>query len=467
MALRHRNVRGASRQQAREVLGARPVVASAASLQQPVAQLPSSARPFVCPQAHKASHWQQAAAGTPQRSGRAQVVVRASAAPAKPWKKKDCRLVLEDGSVWLGTSFGAKGTQVGEVVFNTSLTGYQEIMTDPSYKGQFVAFTCPHIGNVGINEEDMESEKCHLGAIIVRDYSISVSNYRSTTTLDAYCKAQGVIGIADVDTRALTKALRDTGCLVGVITTDESKSNEELVAMAKGWTIVGKDLLSVVSCTQPYEWRQGTDSEWEFAPKVKQAPGGGPLHVVAYDFGIKLNILRRLASYGCRITVVPATWPAEDVLKMNPDGVFFSNGPGDPSAAPYAVANAKTILGKKPVFGICMGHQILGQAFGGKTFKLKFGHHGGNHPIRAPDGRIEISAQNHNFAVDPATLPAGVEVSHINLNDGTCAGMVWKDKQAMTIQYHPEASPGPHDADVCFEQFVEWMKASREAKVAA
>lgn len=337
-------------------------------------------------------------------------------------------------------------------------------MTDPSYKGQFVAFTCPHIGNVGINPEDMESTKCHLGAIIVRDLSISVSNYRSTKTLDEYCKEQGVIGISQVDTRALTKVLRETGCLVGVITTDESKTDEELVSMTKNWTIVGKDLLSVVSCTEPYEWKDPTETEWEFNNSTQKV--SEKFHVVAYDFGIKHNILRRLASFGCRITVVPATYPASEVLKMNPDGVFFSNGPGDPSAAPYAVDNAKAILGKKPVFGICMGHQVLGQAFGGKTFKLKFGHHGGNHPIRYnPTGRIEVSAQNHNFAVDPATLPEGVEVTHINLNDGTCAGMVYPAMKAMTIQYHPEASPGPHDADICFEQFVDMMRA--EAKVPA
>jgi carbamoyl-phosphate synthase small subunit len=387
----------------------------------------------------------------------------ANAAEGKPWKTKDCRLVLEDGSVWTGHSFGAKGTEIGEVVFNTSLTGYEEIMTDPSYKGQFVAFTCPHIGNVGINLEDGESAKCHLGAIIVRDLSLTVSNYRSRITLDEYCKKQNVIGIAGIDTRSLTKALRDTGCLVGVMTTDSTKSVEELVKMAKGWTIVGKDLLSVVSCTEPYEWRTGTDAEWEFAPQAVNLASTMPtFHVVAYDFGIKYNILRRLASYGCRITVVPASYPASEVLKMNPDGVFFSNGPGDPSAAPYAVENAKAILGKKPVFGICMGHQILGQAFGGKTFKLKFGHHGGNHPIRYnPTGRVEISAQNHNFAVDPATLPTGVEVTHVNLNDGTCAGMFYKEKKAMTIQYHPESSPGPHDADICFEQFIDMMKAER------
>ncbi|KAG1662591.1 hypothetical protein FOA52_002988 [Chlamydomonas sp. UWO 241] len=387
------------------------------------------------------------------------------AAGDKPWKQKNARLVLQDGSVWPGVGFGHTGTEVGEVVFNTSLTGYEEIMTDPSYKGQFVAFTCPHIGNVGINNDDNESAKCHLGAVIIRDLSLSVSNYRSRQDLDTFCKQQNVIGISGVDTRQLTKVLRDTGALVGVVTTDETKTVDELLKMANSWSIEGKDLLSVVSCTEPYEWAKGTMPEWEFASYAKAA-GKVPYHVVAYDFGIKYNILRRLASYGCRITVVPAQYPAAEVMKLNPDGVFFSNGPGDPSAAPYAVENAKAILGKKPVFGICMGHQILGQAFGGKTFKLKFGHHGGNHPIRHnPTGRIEISAQNHNFAVDPTTLPEGVDVTHINLNDGTCAGMLYAAKKAMTIQYHPESSPGPHDADICFQQFVDMMKADRAVAV--
>ncbi|WIA18361.1 hypothetical protein OEZ85_009826 [Tetradesmus obliquus] len=341
-------------------------------------------------------------------------------------------------------------------------------MTDPSYKGQFVCFTHPHIGNVGVNDDDEESEKCHLGAIIVRDVSIVVSNYRSVMSLDEYCKKHNVLGLCNLDTRALTKVLRETGCLNGVICTDASKSDEELVAMTKNWTIVGKDLLSVVSCKEPYEWKDPTGEEWEFNEGAKTAAGGKAFKVVAYDFGIKHNILRRLASFGCSITVVPADYPADKVLALNPDGVFFSNGPGDPSAAPYAVDNARAILGKKPVFGICMGHQILGQAFGGKTFKLKFGHHGGNHPIRYnPTGRVEISAQNHNFAVDPDTLPEGVEVTHINLNDGTCAGMLYPAKKAMTIQYHPEASPGPHDADICFEQFVDMMKAEVSAPVAA
>ena len=310
----------------------------------------------------------------------------------------------------------------------------------------------------------MESTQCHLGGVIVRDLSLKVSNYRSAMTLDAYLKQQKVLGIADVDTRAITRRLRVTGCLNGVITTDQSMSDEKLIEMTKSWSIVGKDLIKEVTCTEPYEWKDPTGEEWEFALDAKSASNGKPFFVVAYDFGIKHNILRRLASFGCKITVVPADYPAEKVLAMNPDGVFFSNGPGDPSAVPYAVDNAKAILGKKPVFGICMGHQVLGQALGAKTFKLPFGHHGGNHPIRFnPTGRIEISAQNHNFAVDPDTLPADVEVSHINLNDGTCAGLLAPSRKVMTIQYHPEASPGPHDADICFQQYVDMMAAERKA----
>ncbi|MDA9098851.1 glutamine-hydrolyzing carbamoyl-phosphate synthase small subunit [bacterium] len=352
---------------------------------------------------------------------------------------------------------------LGEVVFNTSLTGYQEILTDPSYAGQFVLFTCPEIGNVGINLEDMESTKAHMGGMLVRHLSLNVSNYRSAMDLDTYLKEQNVVGISDIDTRAITRRLRDTGCLNGVITTDASKTDEELVTMCKEWTIVGKDMISEVSSKEQYEWTDPTGAEWEWAQMAKDSKEG-TYNVVCYDFGIKHNIMRRLASFGCKLTVVPADTPASEVLAMNPDGILFSNGPGDPSAVPYAVKNAEDILGKVPVFGICMGHQVLGQAFGGETFKLKFGHHGGNHPVRGPTGRVEISSQNHNFAVKPDSLPKEVVVSHINLNDGTCAGMVYKEKMAMTIQYHPEASPGPHDSDPCFEDFVKMMKDNKKVK---
>lgn len=389
----------------------------------------------------------------------------------KPWEEKKARLVLEDGSVWPGVSFGAEGTVVAEVVFNTSLTGYQEILTDPSYKGQFVVFTQPHIGNVGINEGDMESGQCHLKGVIIRHNSELVSNYRSVSTLGDYLKAQGVIGISGVDTRALTRILRVTGSLVGVLCTDPSVDEGTLIEKAKSWSILGKDLLAEVSCSRPYIWQEETEEEWEFKSNGSLENGassplvGDKLRVVAYDYGVKTNILKRLASHGCEVTVVPADYPADKVIEMDPDGVFFSNGPGDPSAAPYAVENAKKIIGDRPTFGICMGHQIMGQAFGGSIFKLKFGHHGGNHPIKnTVTNQIEISAQNHNYAIDPESLPGHVEVTHINLNDGTCAGMVSKELNAMTIQYHPEASPGPHDADVAFEQFVSMMKAERAQK---
>ncbi|GFY91212.1 carbamoyl phosphate synthetase A [Actinidia rufa] len=321
----------------------------------------------------------------------------------RPWKVADARLVLEDGSVWRAKSFGASGTQLGEVVFNTSLTGYQEILTDPSYAGQFVLMTNPHIGNTGVNSDD-------------------------------------------VDTRAITRRLRQDGSLIGVLSTEESKTDEELLEMSRTWDIVGVDLISGVSCKDPYEWVDKLDSQWEFSFSRRE---GEAFHVIAYDFGIKQNILRRLASYGCKITVVPSTWPASKTLKMKPDGVVFSNGPGDPSAVPYAVETVEEIIGKVPVFGICMGHQLLGQALGGKTFKMKFGHHGGNHPVRnLRSGSVEISAQNHNYAVDPASLPKGVEVTHINLNDGSCAGLAFPQQKLMSLQYHPEASPGPHDSDL-------------------
>jgi len=378
----------------------------------------------------------------------------------RPWKTWDARLVLEDGSIWKAKSFGATGTQVGEVVFNTSLTGYQEILTDPSYAGQFVLMTNPHIGNTGVNLDDEESNQCFLGGLVIRSLSISTSNWRCAETLGDYLAERNIMGIYDVDTRAITRRLRQDGSLIGVLSTEESKADEELLDLSRSWNIVGVDLISGVSCQTPFEWIDKTKSDWDFNSNWRD---GETFHVVAYDFGIKHNILRRLASYGCKITVVPSTWPASETLKMKPDGVLFSNGPGDPSAVPYAVETVKQILGKAPVFGICMGHQLLGQALGGKTFKMKFGHHGGNHPVRnLRSGHVEISAQNHNYAVDPASLPEGVEVTHVNLNDGSCAGLAYPARNIMSLQYHPEASPGPHDSDNAFWEFVELMKRAKQ-----
>ncbi|MED6222932.1 hypothetical protein PIB30_069196 [Stylosanthes scabra] len=372
-----------------------------------------------------------------------------------------CSAVFLLGSIWNAKSFGASGTQVGEVVFNTSLTGYQEILTDPSYAGQFLLMTNPHIGNTGVNFDDEESRQCFLAGLVIRSLSISTSNWRCVKALGDYLAERNIMGIYDVDTRAITRRLRQDGSLIGVLSTDNSKTEQELLQMAQSWDIVGVDLISGVSCMTPHEWVDKTEDEWEFRPN--KGPAGEPFHVVAYDFGIKHNILRRLASYGCKITVVPSTWPASETLKIKPDGVIFSNGPGDPSAVPYAVETVKNIIGKVPVFGICMGHQLLGRALGGKTFKMKFGHHGGNHPVRnLRTGHVEISAQNHNYAVDPTTLPNEVEVTHINLNDGSCAGLAFPSQRVMSLQYHPEASPGPHDSDYAFREFVQLMMRDRK-----
>ncbi len=379
------------------------------------------------------------------------------------------RLALEDGSVWHGTAFGAPGTEFGEVVFNTSLTGYQEILTDPSYAGQIVVMTAPQIGNTGVNLEDDEARRVFLSGFIVRELSPTVSNWRATHSLDSWLRDQGRVGIAGIDTRALTRRLREGGTLKGVITTDAALSDDDLIEMARAWPgLDGVDLVQAVTCAAPYEWTTATDRVWEFATPVSRrsvlqyAPTDietdKPFHVVAYDFGIKHNILRRLAAFGCRITVVPAATPADDVLALAPDGVFLSNGPGDPAALPYTVGAARALLGKVPIFGICLGHQILGQAYGGTTYRLKFGHHGGNQPVKhLPTGRVEISAHNHNFAVDPATLPPEIEVTHINLNDQCNEGMRHREFPAMSIQYHPEAAPGPHDADPLFAEFVAMM----------
>ncbi|XP_068640099.1 carbamoyl phosphate synthase small chain, chloroplastic-like [Aristolochia californica] len=380
--------------------------------------------------------------------------------PARPWKISDARLVLEDGSIWRAKSFGASGTQVGEVVFNTCMTGYQEILTDPSYAGQFVLMTNPHIGNTGVNFDDEESSQCFLAGLVIRNLSFCTSNWRCAESLGDYLAKRNIMGIYDVDTRAITRRLRQDGSLIGILSTEETKTDEELLEVSRTWDIVGVDLITGVSCKTPYEWVDKTESEWEFSENRTHAEN---YHVVAYDFGVKHNILRRLASYGCRITVVPSTWSSSETLKMNPDGILFSNGPGDPSAVPYAVETVKELIGKVPVFGICMGHQLLGQALGGKTFKMKFGHHGGNHPVRNHrNGQVEISSQNHNYAVDPMSLPTGAEVTHTNLNDGSCAGLAFPARNCMSLQYHPEASPGPHDSDPVFGEFVAMMKRSKK-----
>jgi carbamoyl-phosphate synthase small subunit len=373
------------------------------------------------------------------------------------------RLALEDGSIWRGDAFGAPGTRLGEVVFNTSLTGYQEILTDPSYAGQIVVMTAPQIGNTGINTEDDEARQVFLSGLVVRELSACVSNWRASGSLGGWLAAQECPSVAGIDTRALTRRLRAEGTLKGALASDPAVSDDELIELARAWPgLDGVDMAGRVTCAAPYEWDRPTGEEWEFQRRLLPAEG---FHVVAYDFGIKRNILRRLAAYGCRVTVVPARTPAADALALHPDGVFLSNGPGDPAAIPYAVEAARDLLGRVSIFGICLGHQILGQAFGGKTYRLKFGHHGGNQPVKhLPTGRVEISAHNHNFAVDPDTLPPEVEVTHVNLNDGCCEGMRHRALPALSLQYHPEAAPGPHDADPAFVEFVAMMASERMAQ---
>jgi carbamoyl-phosphate synthase small subunit len=369
-------------------------------------------------------------------------------------------LALADGTVFHGVAIGAAGRSVGEVVFNTSMTGYQEILTDPSYAGQIVTLTYPHIGNVGVNPEDVESRRPFAAGLVIRDLPRLVSNFRSTGDLGAYLAANGIVGIAELDTRQLTRALRErgaqNGCLCAAPAIGEADIGDAVARAKAAPSMAGQDLARVVTCERPYEW---TASTWALGEGYRAAPSQR-FHVVAYDFGVKHNILRLLAERGCRLTVVPATTPAAEVLALAPDGVFLSNGPGDPEPCTYAIESIRALVEQGvPTFGICLGHQLLGLASGGRTVKMKFGHHGANHPVQDRDtGQVLITSQNHGFAVDPASLPGTVRVTHVSLFDGSLQGIARTDRPAFGFQGHPEASPGPHDIVYLFDRFLKLME---------
>jgi len=363
-------------------------------------------------------------------------------------------LALADGRVFQGRAFGASGETSGEVVFNTSMTGYQEILTDPSYCGEIVTMTYPLIGNYGTNSEDVESRRPFLSGFVVKEYSEIVSNWRSEASLDEYLKKNGIIAICDIDTRSLVRHIRDKGAQPGVLSTIDSDPASVVKKAQTAPSLVGRDLVREVTCDKPYHWTEGP---WVWPDGFTNCPQPR-FKVVAYDFGIKRNILRNLVGAGCDVTVVPAMTTAEEVLAMKPDGVFLSNGPGDPAPITYAQENIRKLIGKLPIFGICLGHQLIALALGGETFKLKFGHRGGNQPVRREEtGRIEITAQNHGFAVRADSIADQAVISHINLNDNTVEGLHHKDLPLFSVQYHPEASPGPHDARYLFGQFISMM----------
>ena len=365
-------------------------------------------------------------------------------------------LVLEDGTTFRGRSFGALGEIVGEVVFNTGMTGYQEIITDPSYRGQMVVMTYPHIGNTGINEEDLESAEPHLRALIVRDVSKRESNWRAKQTVNRYLSEHGIMALTDIDTRALTRHIRQYGALRGAISTEDLDPESLRRKADAAPTTSDEDLVAEVTCGEPYEWTAAADAAW-----LLNAPFSAHTtrpHVVAYDCGIKRNILRQLVASGCRVTVVPAGTSADDALALGPDGIFLSNGPGDPEMVPYTISAVRSLIGKLPIFGICLGHQVLALALDGRKYKLKFGHHGSNHPVKdLHTNQIAITAQNHNFAVDIDSIADEVDLTHVNLYDHTVEGMRHRLLPVFSVQYHPEAAPGPHDANPLFAEFVDLM----------
>jgi carbamoyl-phosphate synthase small subunit len=353
---------------------------------------------------------------------------------------KSAKLILENGTIFSGISFGAEGETIGEVCFNTGMTGYQEILTDPSYCGQLITMTYPHIGNYGVNEEDVESNKIHAAGFIVREENVVPSNFKSTQSLGEYLRAQKIVGIQKIDTRMLTRILRDEGAMNGIISTVDLDDDSLLQKVKMAPSMDGLDLARVVTCDKSYKWSKGKHK------------------IAAIDFGIKHNILRLLESHGCDVTVFPATVSATEILNINPDGIFLSNGPGDPAAVTYGIKTVKELLGKKPIFGICLGHQILALALGAKTYKLKFGHRGCNHPVKnLKTGVVEITSQNHGFAVDADSLSENVEVTHLSLNDQTIEGLKYTNLQAFSVQYHPESSPGPHDSRYLFQNFIDMM----------